>query len=185
MRKKNPGLLRKKIRRKHIEAARLRSGKFGLLNQRSYELVLTEWRNKVLTALFLVHGIDRASPDGWRQLAIALALKYVPAFQDAKKTGSKGGTYDNLVRDVADVRKRNALKSDKAAIEALQGEGKYQGDINNVLARLREARALLRVQEKLEEAVPATRLDAEAWRVARDEAPAALEEAAIQKKRRN
>jgi hypothetical protein len=152
------GPLGKPITTKQIEAIERRNqNTFGLLNEPPnpvYELHM-----KKLVGLALDYSIDLKSPDGWFQLAYALALKHEPGFT-VKKKPEGGGNGEKLLRAVEEIQAGKGLKTDRATLKALYPDG-Y---LPSLEARLREAKAARKKREaarkklkELEEAAAASR----------------------------
>jgi hypothetical protein len=143
------GLLGKRITKEQINAIYLRDFKksLGLLGEPLPDPV-SELHLKKMVGLLLHYGIDPKCPDCWFQGFYALALEHEKGFQIAQKTGPKKRYGENFLRDVEEIRARKGLKSDKAAILALQAEGRYRGYLPTLEARLREAKAARKKREK-------------------------------------
>jgi hypothetical protein len=146
--KPDRGALSKPITRKQLAALAFRDSKYlGLLGQ---EFAESNLHAEKMIGLLLRHNIDPKSPDCWLRLSYALALKHEAGFKIAGKTGPQGGPQgrhgdsygEDFVGAVEEIRARRGLSSDKAAIEALQAEGRYtRGHVPSLEVRLREARA--------------------------------------------
>ena len=148
------GFLKMPITKKQIGAIYARDWKKGLLDRPALDPV-TEIQLKKLLGLLIRYDIERNDPACWLKLAFALALKHESGFHVAKQRGPKKLDDERFVQDVAEIRKRKGLKSDRSAIRALQEEGRYPGHLATKEAWLRKGRASLKAdtdQEKVKKA---------------------------------
>jgi hypothetical protein len=138
------GLLGKPVTRRQLELYAMKSPRpLGLLNEPPYGQEV-EWGLEVLRELFLHYDVDCTAPNGWRQLAIALAVTHVPAFKVAGKTGPKGDRRgEDWMLEVEEIKRRNRL-SDRKAVQAWrdqQPKDRRLVEVSSLETRLREVRA--------------------------------------------
>jgi hypothetical protein len=93
--------------------------------------------------LFELYKIDPSDEQRWQKLAMSLAIAHVPGLRLANrpKPGRKPktGLYDELVRDVEDVKSRTGKSTNKAIAELLE-EPKWRTYASHISSQSLEAR---------------------------------------------
>ncbi|MDX8517953.1 hypothetical protein [Mesorhizobium dulcispinae] len=101
-----------------------------------------------LQALLASHNGLEPTADGWRQLALELALKHEPAFQietPVDRNGRSGiggrpvGWQTFVLRSLMRAEMRKGANQKEAARKVARSTGKAAGTLNNVLSRRAQA----------------------------------------------
>ncbi|XIA65145.1 hypothetical protein ACFIOY_01535 [Bradyrhizobium sp. TZ2] len=126
---------------------------YGLLNGSREQQLLRILVERLLLLLDR-YEIPRTAADRFEWLALFLAIDHEPGFRVQKKSG-RPSIHDNIIRDVKEIKDREGLTSDEAAMKALKRKRpkQYSATIRSLLASLRksrdEQRAAARLREKL------------------------------------
>jgi hypothetical protein len=97
-----------------------------------------------LAALLESHNGIKPTAEGWRHLALELALRYEPAFQietPVDRTGRSGiggrpvGWQTFMLRSMMRAEMRKGVSQKEAARKVARRTGKAVGTVNNVLSR--------------------------------------------------
>jgi len=97
--------------------------------------------------LFKHHNIEPSDAQSWQKLAVRLALAHVPGLQVSMRGGGrkrtwKAGQGDALVRAVADVQSRTAMRTKDALVKLRDNKLEMWKDltVENLGPRYREAK---------------------------------------------